>query len=132
MKKVLLTLLCSVLLMGCRANVQGNTKSNNNEPSYPISRYLNDKMKEVAKQGSATKASIEGKTPAEWDTASDYVVLAIIISLDETVTVLSDGTQLMLGETFGKLLVQTTYKGEALDGKVLNYAKEGGVLIITT
>lgn len=127
MKIMMVCILCSVLLCGCKvASEQRYQEPIKDEISYPATTYLNEEMKEIATQnfilieiGSGLETFVE---------QADYIVLASVISLDRADTVLADGTTSTLGYTFGKLLIQQTYKGEVLDEQVLDYVKEGGVM----
>ena len=127
--KRLMFILISIVLCGCSSvhDEQDTEQAAIDEVSYPVSTYLNEEMKEIAKQN---HVMIEiAKKPQEFAAEADYIVLASVISLDHGETILPDGQPSQLGFTFGKMLIQATYKGESLTNDVVEYMKPGGVLL---
>lgn len=136
MKKMLTMMCVATILFGCTYNdknitnmYQGDEKSKDS-PTYEVSTYMNEEMKDVEKQGSGGMASIIEKPLDEMAAEADAIVLATIVSLDKAVTILPDGSKFQMGLTFGKMLVQSTYKGETMDAKVINFSKQGGVITV--
>lgn len=119
--------LFGILLSACSTSYnQEYQELPKDEISYPVTTYLTDEMKDIAKRDYVFIDIMYGQET--FVANADYIVLASVISLDQAETVCKDGTKSQLGYTFGKMLIQRTYKGNTLDGQVVDYMKLGGVL----
>lgn len=128
MKKRFLLPISLVLFTGCKYAITNVVqKEVIKGPFYPVSNYMNEEMKEIPDKKFVMTCYV-GEGISEYANKADYIVLATIISLDNADTKLPNGETSELGYTFGRMLIQKTYKGVLKKGEVLHYIKNGGVV----
>lgn len=116
MKKYVLMLCCSLLFMGCSTNKTIDT-------AIETSSYVTDKMKQNSISSEMIATTIEYTPKVMYDYASD-IALVTIISLDSCDMDFFE----FVPSTYGKLIVQSTIKGNLADKKELQYVKPGGYI----
>jgi len=98
----------------------------NTTKEYKISTYITDDIKENTQTGKFSASLKKEYTPQYMDELSDNVALVRIISLDGA----SLEYNSMVGMTYGKMLINTSLKGDLKEGEVVEYLKPGGVVSV--
>jgi len=100
--------------------------TNNQISKYRVSSYISDKQKADAENAEISLEINEEESFEDLVKKSENIVIVRIISLDSS----SAEYDQVVGNTFGKLIINNVIKGELKEGQVVDYAATGGYLTI--
>lgn len=106
-------------------NFHNNLKSENydTQDEYEVTSYITDDIIANTQNCKVDLCLKEEYTPEVIGTDADEIVIASVISLDGATP--DEG---LFGITTGKLLINTTLKGDLQQGQVIEYMKNGGIM----
>lgn len=116
MKKYVLILCCSLLFMGC-------SNSKTNDAMIKTSSYVTDQIKQKSISSEIIATTIEYTPEVMYDYASD-IALVTILSLDSCDMDFFE----FVPSTYGKLIVQSSIKGNLTNKEEIQYVKPGGYI----
>jgi hypothetical protein len=121
---ILVVLVVVILFTGVFFGLpKSKEKTYDMEQAYEVSTYISDDIIANTQKCKVDLCLREEYTPENIGVDADDIVIASVISLDD-----ADPTQGLFGVTEGKLLINTTLKGDLEQGQVIEYIKNGGVM----
>lgn len=112
-------------LLTIHFNLSNNSVSKENEVNnvYEVSSYITEDMLANTQSCRVDLCLKEEYNPENIGNDADDIVIASVISLDG-----ANPNEGLFGITTGKLLINTTLRGNLQEGQVVEYMKNGGVM----
>lgn len=101
-----------------------NSNETSNENEYTVSSYITADMQENLQILTTDLYLNHEYTPSYLNEISDNIAIVKVISLDSASTEYNQ----MVGMTYGKLLINTSIKGNLTSDTVIDYAKPGVIM----
>ena len=113
----------ALITIACNFHKELKSDNYSNEKEYEVSTYITDDIIANTQNCKVDLCLNEEYTPELIGEDADDIVIASVISLDGAIA--DEG---LFGITTGKLLINTTIKGDLQQGQVIEYMKNGGVM----
>ena len=113
----------ALITIACNFHKELKSDNYSNEKEYEVSTYITDDIISNTQNCKVDLCLNEEYTPELIGEDADDIVIASVISLDGAIA--DEG---LFGITTGKLLINTTIKGDLQQGQVIEYMKNGGVM----